>query len=189
MDTSEDELKAIFSKQRGYKRLCFRTKQNGPMCFVEFEDISFATKALNELYGQPLHNSVKGGIRLSFSKNPLGVRNGQSNSNAVQSNMNPHAALPGLGGTVGTPLGFTTATGPPPGLSAPPGLSMPMGVNASSMNGNSGFGIYSNNGFGMGGNGFGNSIRQPLANGMATTMSGGGGFSSMAGDFASYMGR
>ena len=39
IDTSEDELKAMFSKQRGYKRLCFRTKQNGPMCFVEFEDI------------------------------------------------------------------------------------------------------------------------------------------------------
>ncbi|ETS78520.1 hypothetical protein PFICI_10582 [Pestalotiopsis fici W106-1] len=76
IDTSEEELKAMFSKQRGYKRLCFRTKQNGPMCFVEFEDIFFATKALHELYGQLLHNSVKGGIRLSFSKNPLGVRSG-----------------------------------------------------------------------------------------------------------------
>ena len=79
IDTSEDELKALFSKQRGYKRLCFRPKQTGPMCFVEFEDVSFATKALNDLYGQPLHNSVKGGIRLSFSKNPLGVRSGQTN--------------------------------------------------------------------------------------------------------------
>ncbi|KAJ3501570.1 hypothetical protein NM208_g16907 [Fusarium decemcellulare] len=49
IDTSEEELKALFSKQRGYKRLCFRTKQNGPMCFVEFEDVSFATKALHEL--------------------------------------------------------------------------------------------------------------------------------------------
>jgi RNA recognition motif-containing protein len=74
MDTSEDELKAIFSKQHGYKRLCFRTKQNGPMCFVEFDDTSSATKALGELYGHMLHNSVNGGIRLSFSKNPLGVR-------------------------------------------------------------------------------------------------------------------
>ncbi|KAI5301398.1 hypothetical protein KEM55_001759, partial [Ascosphaera atra] len=74
-DTSEDELKALFSKQRGYKRLCFRNKQNGPMCFVEFEDISAATKVLTDLYGWQLSNSVKGGIRLSFSKNPLGVRN------------------------------------------------------------------------------------------------------------------
>lgn len=189
MDTSEDELKAIFSKQRGYKRLCFRTKQNGPMCFVEFEDISFATKALNELYGQPLHNSVKGGIRLSFSKNPLGVRNGQSNNNTVQSNMNPHTAMPGVGGTVGAPPGFTTATGPPPGLTAPPGLSMSMSMNPSSMNGSSGFSMYSNGSFGMGGSSFGNSMRQPLANGMATSMAGSGGFSGMGADFGTYMGR
>jgi hypothetical protein len=74
MDTSEDELKAVFSSQRGYKRLCFRTKQNGPMCFVEFEDTSLATEALDELNGYMLHDSVKGGIKLSFSQNPLGVR-------------------------------------------------------------------------------------------------------------------
>jgi len=73
-DTSEDELKAIFSKRQGYKRLCFRTKQNGPMCFVEFEDIAFATRTLSELHGHSLKHSTEGGIRLSFSKNPLGVR-------------------------------------------------------------------------------------------------------------------
>lgn len=116
IDTSEEELKAVFSKQRGYKRLCFRTKQNGPMCFVEFEDVSFATKALHELYGHPLHNSVKGGIRLSFSKNPLGVRSGQSPS---QSSGGPMSSLNGISGSAG---GFTTANGPPPGLAAPPGL-------------------------------------------------------------------
>jgi hypothetical protein len=122
IDTSEDELKAMFSKQRGYKRLCFRTKQNGPMCFVEFEDVSFATKALHELYGHPLHNSVKGGIRLSFSKNPLGVRSGPgmvasgpANISGVMSSMNG-VMVGGHGGN------FSTANGPPPGLSAPPGL-------------------------------------------------------------------
>ncbi|TPX19001.1 uncharacterized protein E0L32_011318 [Thyridium curvatum] len=117
VDTSEEELKAMFSKQRGYKRLCFRTKQNGPMCFVEFEDVSFATKALHELYGHMLHNSVKGGIRLSFSKNPLGVRSGQApgqNSANSMGNMNGMMANAGAG--------FTSANGPPPGLSAPPGL-------------------------------------------------------------------
>lgn len=123
IDTSEDELKALFSKQRGYKRLCFRTKQNGPMCFVEFEDVSFATKALHELYGHPLHNSVKGGIRLSFSKNPLGVRTGQGvgNPNPTQSNNMMH----GMNGMINGSLGgssFATANGPPPGLTAPPGL-------------------------------------------------------------------
>ncbi|KAK5656337.1 hypothetical protein OQA88_4717 [Cercophora sp. LCS_1] len=117
IDTSEEELKAMFSKQRGYKRLCFRTKQNGPMCFVEFEDVSFATKALNDLYGQPLHNSVKGGIRLSFSKNPLGVRSGQSSS------QNGSSSMGGINGIPGS-TGFTTAHGPPPGLSLPPGLGL-----------------------------------------------------------------
>lgn len=123
IDTSEDELKAMFSKQRGYKRLCFRTKQNGPMCFVEFEDVSFATKALNELYGHPLHNSVKGGIRLSFSKNPLGVRTGQPGSMAPPTPLTPQGPMsgfPGIGGSASQ--AFATASGPPPGLSAPPGL-------------------------------------------------------------------
>lgn len=73
-DTSENELKGLFSQQPGYRRLCFRTKQNGPMCFVEFEDEKLAGRALSELYGVALSNSVKGGIRLSYSKNPLGVR-------------------------------------------------------------------------------------------------------------------
>jgi hypothetical protein len=122
IDTSEDELKAMFSKQRGYKRLCFRTKQNGPMCFVEFEDVSFATKALHELYGHPLHNSIKGGIRLSFSKNPLGVRSGQGMSSPGPQNV--PGVMQGMNGAMlgGAASTFSTASGPPPGLSAPPGL-------------------------------------------------------------------
>lgn len=128
IDTSEEELKAMFSKQRGYKRLCFRTKQNGPMCFVEFEDISFATKALHELYGHPLHNSVKGGIRLSFSKNPLGVRSGQTPGQSGATSMTgTNNMMSGSGN------GFTTVNGPPPGLAAPPGLNRMNYGTASSM--------------------------------------------------------
>ncbi|KAF9345025.1 hypothetical protein BGX26_003638 [Mortierella sp. AD094] len=83
MNTSEDELRALFSRCVGYRRMCFRTKLNtGPMCFVEFESIDCATQALSDLYGNPLSNSVKGGIRLSYSKNPLGVRS----STTTQSN-------------------------------------------------------------------------------------------------------
>ena len=129
IDTSEEELKAIFQKQRGYKRLCFRTKQNGPMCFVEFEDITFATKALNDLYGYLLHNSVKGGIRLSFSKNPLGVRSGQTAGppvNGSMGNLNAMIAAPGNG--------YSITNGPPPGLSTPPGLNR---VDYTNANGNS----------------------------------------------------
>jgi hypothetical protein len=120
IDTAEDELKAVFSKQRGYKRLCFRTKQNGPMCFVEFEDVSFATKALNDLYGYPLSNSNKGGIRLSFSKNPLGVRSGQPNGMGPHPTMNPHAMAPGYG--MNAASNFSAVSGPPPGLGTPSGM-------------------------------------------------------------------
>jgi hypothetical protein len=99
-DATEAELRQLFSPQRGFRRLSFRTKQSngsagngssnhahGPMCFVEFEDIAYATRALAELYGRTLPRPGgvpgKGGIRLSFSKNPLGVRGpGQRRSSA-----------------------------------------------------------------------------------------------------------
>jgi RNA recognition motif-containing protein len=35
MDASEEELRSMFSACAGYKRLCFKNKSNGPMCFVE----------------------------------------------------------------------------------------------------------------------------------------------------------
>ncbi|KAL4870329.1 hypothetical protein BDV12DRAFT_166151 [Aspergillus spectabilis] len=133
-DTQEEELKALFSKQRGYKRLCFRNKQNGPMCFVEFEDVRTAGKALNELYGYKLSNSIKTGIRLSFSKNPLGVRSGQpgsmSSSNGLTS---PNAIQGGAGlGSISNHM-FSTVSGPPPGLATPPGLMPPMGIRNNSV--------------------------------------------------------
>ena len=131
LETSEEELKALFSKQRGYKRLCFRAKHNGPMCFVEFESVSFATKVLNELYGHPLHNSTKGGIRLSFSKNPLGVRS-QHNSGPSHS-----SAMGGMNGNMNGAAAsrFTTASGPPPGLAVPPGLAPTQNHPSSTSNG------------------------------------------------------
>ncbi|CAG7554961.1 unnamed protein product [Fusarium equiseti] len=145
-DASEEELKGVFVKQRGYKRLCFRTKQNGPMCFVEFEDVSFATKALHELYGTPLHNSTKGGIRLSFSKNPLGVRSGQAPSHANSNQMGGmHQPMPGSAN------GFPLANRPPPGLgltAPPPGLGSGRGypyMNAG--HGNGAFGGLANYGW------------------------------------------
>jgi RNA recognition motif-containing protein len=107
MNTSEDELKALFAQERGYKRLCFRTKANGPMCFVEFENVECASRSLQKLHGHPLSNSVKGGVRLSFSKNPLGVRNGQ------QTGVN----------------GLATGFGPGP-VPPPPGLGQPNNMNA-----------------------------------------------------------
>ncbi|KAF1803602.1 hypothetical protein FB192DRAFT_1421343 [Mucor lusitanicus] len=81
--TSEDELRSLFSTCEGYKRMCFRQKPQGPMCFVEFEDVVYATQAMSQHQGHVLSNSVKGGIRLSFSKNPLFIKpNKDMNSTA-----------------------------------------------------------------------------------------------------------
>ncbi len=74
LGVDEDELYALFCNCEGYRRLSFKTKANGPMCFIEFEDVACAKKTMDQLYGTLLSSSTKGGIRLSFSKNPLGVR-------------------------------------------------------------------------------------------------------------------
>lgn len=79
-DSCEDELRHLFQLCPGYKRLSFKTRSNGPMCFVEFENVHYATQALFQLYGNYLSNSTKGGIRLSYSKNPLGVRQSANSS-------------------------------------------------------------------------------------------------------------
>ncbi|KAJ3316274.1 cell cycle RNA binding protein whi3, partial [Blyttiomyces sp. JEL0837] len=94
-NSSEMELRDMFSRCIGYKRLCFRNRPNGPMCFVEFEEVQYAQIALNELHGALLSNSIKGGIRLSFSKNPLGVRQ-QPQQQPQQSN--GQVMMPSLGG-------------------------------------------------------------------------------------------
>lgn len=41
------------------------------MSFIEYENVEYATRALSDLYGHTLGGLVKGGIRLSYSKNPL----------------------------------------------------------------------------------------------------------------------
>ncbi|KAL7337899.1 hypothetical protein BJY59DRAFT_635044, partial [Rhodotorula toruloides] len=73
-DTRLVRLRNAFSRCPGFKRLQFRNKSNGPIVFVEFVDTAHATRAMQELYGHTLGGLVKGGIRLSYSKNPLGVR-------------------------------------------------------------------------------------------------------------------
>lgn len=94
-DIVEADMRELFEKEEGFLRISFRSKANtksnhGPMCFVEFEEILYAARSLARLYGvevQPKYKTSESivdddsgikkmvGIRLSFSKNPLGVRN------------------------------------------------------------------------------------------------------------------
>lgn len=75
----EDALRNVFGRCPGFRRMSYRHKSQGPMCFIEFDDTQHATRALNEIYGHTLGGLVKGGIRLAYSKNPLGVRGSGSN--------------------------------------------------------------------------------------------------------------
>jgi collagen type II alpha len=68
----EEQLRNAFTPRPGFRQISFRVKTNGPMCFVEFEDVHRAAQALADLNGDTLGGAVKnGGLRLSFSKNPL----------------------------------------------------------------------------------------------------------------------
>ncbi|CAO1613824.1 unnamed protein product [Sympodiomycopsis kandeliae] len=95
----EESLRKRFSACSGYRQLSFRIKNNGTMCFVEFDDVQNAARALAEVNGDNMGGTVKnGGLRLSFSKNPL-FRNSCSSGNAT------------IGGS-STPTPSNTATGP-----------------------------------------------------------------------------
>ncbi|KAL6930934.1 uncharacterized protein HGUI_04009 [Hanseniaspora guilliermondii] len=106
-DIIEADMRELFEKEEGFLRISFRSKANtksnhGPMCFVEFEEILYAARSLARLYGvevQPKYKTSESivddndsgikkmvGIRLSFSKNPLGVRNIKTTTNTQRSN-------------------------------------------------------------------------------------------------------
>ena len=81
----EEALRRLFSQKKGFRQMSFRVKSSGPMCFVEFDDVGCAGRALGEANGDTLDGTVKGGLRLSFSKNPLFKSTlPESNSNGVR---------------------------------------------------------------------------------------------------------
>ena len=89
-NASEEELRTLFAPFPAFKRMSFKEKPApaGPMCFVEFESVQAATTAMTALYGTMLSCSTKGGIRLSYSKNPLGVRSSTNSRNSYDDDPN-----------------------------------------------------------------------------------------------------
>lgn len=75
-DYLETRLRALFSPRPGYRSLLFTHKSDGRMmCFVDFQDVHYATTSLNDLTGSTLGGLIKnGGIRLSYSKTSMGSR-------------------------------------------------------------------------------------------------------------------
>ncbi|OBZ86737.1 Cell wall integrity protein scw1 [Choanephora cucurbitarum] len=86
-NTNMEEIRKLFSACNGYKRMNFRQKLQGPMCFIEFEDVLFAIQAMHQYQGYRLSNSTKAGIRLSFSKNPLFIKSSAPSSSPLASSV------------------------------------------------------------------------------------------------------
>ncbi|GAA6040339.1 hypothetical protein JCM8097_007564, partial [Rhodosporidiobolus ruineniae] len=123
----EDSLRNAFSRCPGFKRLQFRSKSNGPIVFVEFVDTAYATRAMQELYGHTLGGLVKGGIRLSYSKNPLGVRSNGLPSGNPPPGLDPLGVPPSLAGPA-SGGGFARPSLPPlGGVGVGPPLGPPAG--------------------------------------------------------------
>ncbi|KAI1307767.1 hypothetical protein F5Y03DRAFT_115520 [Xylaria venustula] len=104
INVSDEKVRLMVAEQRGYKRMCLRTKQTGTMCFVEFENEAFATRALHKLDGRILGDGMNRKIRVTFSKNPLGIRSSSISSirgtlNGTVSTVGRPASAPGFHAT------------------------------------------------------------------------------------------
>lgn len=69
---SEHELKELFGSFPGFVRLKMNNKGGSPVAFVEYQDIRFASDAMNRLQGFVLLSSERGGIRIEFARNKMG---------------------------------------------------------------------------------------------------------------------
>ncbi|PWY97821.1 hypothetical protein BCV70DRAFT_202572 [Testicularia cyperi] len=108
----EDHLRALFGGCRGFRQFSFRLKSNGPMCFVEFEDVHTASRAMADLNGNSLNGAIKnGGIRLSFSKNPLFRMNSISGMSAAAGSFGSGPSLAAGGQQAGTTGNASATTG------------------------------------------------------------------------------
>lgn len=73
-DVSEAELHGLFAGQPGFKQIKVVRGARSVTSFVEFEDLNTAMTVHNSLQGAILQSSNRGGIRIQYSKNPLGKR-------------------------------------------------------------------------------------------------------------------
>ncbi|XP_072993581.1 cell wall integrity protein scw1 [Typha latifolia] len=82
----EDELRALFSVQPGFKQMKVLRQERNTVCFIEFDDVSSATGVHQNLQGAVIPSSGRGGMRIQFSKNPFGRRKDSLNGSAAETN-------------------------------------------------------------------------------------------------------
>ena len=73
VQASEGELKAVTSGLAGYKRLKLVNTSKGCTAWVQFEDVPSADAAMRALQGSSTLALDAQGLRVAYSKNPMGV--------------------------------------------------------------------------------------------------------------------
>lgn len=76
----EEEVRNIFSVQPGFKQMKILRQERNTVCFIEFNDVASATNVHTNLQGAVVPSSVRGGMRIQYSKNPFGRRRDGFNS-------------------------------------------------------------------------------------------------------------
>eukprot|EP00276_Gloeochaete_wittrockiana_P006728 CAMPEP_0184656686 /NCGR_PEP_ID=MMETSP0308-20130426/16656_1 /TAXON_ID=38269 /ORGANISM="Gloeochaete witrockiana, Strain SAG 46.84" /LENGTH=270 /DNA_ID=CAMNT_0027093923 /DNA_START=165 /DNA_END=977 /DNA_ORIENTATION=+ len=71
--TTEEELTDLFTRCYGFRRLRVNLKSATPVCFVEFQDTACSTQAMNLLQNFQLASCDRGGMKIEYAKNPMGV--------------------------------------------------------------------------------------------------------------------
>jgi len=73
-DVVEAELHGLFAPHPGFKQIKVVRGARSVTAFVDFEDVTSAMSVHAALQGAVLQSSNRGGIRIQYSKNPLGKR-------------------------------------------------------------------------------------------------------------------
>ncbi|XP_042375731.1 RNA-binding protein with multiple splicing-like [Zingiber officinale] len=85
-NVNEEEVKALFSVQSGFKQMKILRQERNTVCFIEFEDVVSAKNVHQNLQGALLASSGRGGMRIQFSKNPFGRRKDSANGASAEPN-------------------------------------------------------------------------------------------------------
>lgn len=72
--TREEELHQLMASQPGFRQLKWSPTGKGIIAFVEFDDVATASYVHQAMQGVVLPSNERGGIRIQYSKNPLGKR-------------------------------------------------------------------------------------------------------------------
>ncbi|CAH8316274.1 unnamed protein product [Eruca vesicaria subsp. sativa] len=68
---TEDELKQLLSRYPGFNILKIRARSGMPVAFADFEEIEQATYVMNDLQGNLLSSSDRGGMHIEYARSKM----------------------------------------------------------------------------------------------------------------------